>query len=479
MLSLPNEIWIQIINYLDSQRDINSVCRVDRRFHWLFNRYLYQFNVLYWDGDEATARRFLELGVSVNSTFRRSRLSPTRWVSSSADSESRSKGIIPLHIACFEGHQNLVQLFLDKGANPQTRCHNELSPLWLALTSTNEKVSRTISYHIPDIASHLVYSSKRVSPLHLASYLGLATSVRFFLSKGIDINALDLRENTPLHHALASAAYKLGYNPKCFGPQHKIYPASHDEVLETVVALIEAGANINRKGFASRTPKELAFEHKDERVRKLFELVPKQTVSKWAKPKSVHIGRSWMSNPQFSEEQELRSSDSSRIEYQHQIFKVSGLAKREIIRNWVPGSDSRGGHDNSKAVEATSLDGFPFLGRMCDSTSLMGPDLPESTTWCRSKTDTLIANLVKTESEKSFSVSQHHEQVVSFPQLAHNSPEDPLTLSAKNMRKGFREADIPRASAVESVNAIKTAADLATQKGRKPKGRSRWQPLAL
>ena len=150
-------------------------------------------------------------------------------------------------MASLRGHQSLVQLFLDNGANPEARFRNEWTPLYLALVSNNEKVSRTISWHVPDIATHLIYSSKGLCPPHLASYLGLAPSVRFFLCKGIDINALDLLENTPLHHALASGDSQLGYSPKPYTVSQMQHLASHDEVLETVVALVEEGAGIERE----------------------------------------------------------------------------------------------------------------------------------------------------------------------------------------------------------------------------------------
>ena len=485
MQSLPNEILVQIIKYLDSQHDVSSVCRVDRRFHWLFSRYLYQFNVLFRDGnaiiwaakhgDETTARSFLQLGVPVNKSFRQL-TSPARWVSS----ESHS-GITPLHMASLRGHQSLVQLFLNNGANPQARLRNEWTPLYLALVSNNEKVSRTISWHVPDIATHVIYSSKGLSPLHLASYLGLATSVRFFLSKGIDINGLDLLENTPLHHALASGDSQLGYNPKPYTISQMQHVASHDEVLETVVALMEAGADIDREGFASRTPKKLALNHEDERIRRLFGFVPKQTkqaATRRPKPGPVHIGRSWMLSNQALEEQGLCSSDPFHQGYQLQRVKVPGLAEREeVIRNCVPGNDAPGGQNNSKDTEATALDDFPLLSRMCNSASLTGLDSLKATTWSQSKTNAVIANLIKTESEDPCSVSSahRHEQVESFPQLDYNSLENPLRLSAKNMWKGFREADVPRASPTECVNAV----NMAAQKGRKAKGKSRWQRVVL
>jgi archaellum biogenesis protein FlaJ (TadC family) len=44
-LSLPNENIIQVIEYLSDQRDINSASRVSRRFHNLFDDYLYRYNI--------------------------------------------------------------------------------------------------------------------------------------------------------------------------------------------------------------------------------------------------------------------------------------------------------------------------------------------------------------------------------------------------------------------------------------------------
>ena len=112
MLGLPNEILGQIVRYLDSQQDIIFLCRINHRFHWLFNRYLYEFNVHFLNGnaiawaakhgDEATARRFLQLGVPVNSTFLRSASPPAERVSLRAVPEGQ-RGVASLHLASLKG----------------------------------------------------------------------------------------------------------------------------------------------------------------------------------------------------------------------------------------------------------------------------------------------------------------------------------------------------------------------------------------
>ena len=81
--SLPNEIIFEIVEHLDKEQDINCLICVSRRFYYLFNDYLYCYNIkhrrcsaLFWatkHGRESTARNLLHLGADVNATVEKAR----------------------------------------------------------------------------------------------------------------------------------------------------------------------------------------------------------------------------------------------------------------------------------------------------------------------------------------------------------------------------------------------------------------------
>lgn len=277
---LANEILIQIVKNLDKEREINSVCRANRLFYLLFNDYLYRFSIqfsgssaLLWAakrGQNSTARKFLHLGVSVNTFFHKSPSSPARSLTANEDTHH---GTTPLHVAAYKGHRTLVELFLDVGANPEARMPNGWTPLWLALMSGNEKIARTISWHITNLHSHLVDSRNRLSPLHAASRFGCSKSIHFFLDKRADINARDLYQNTPLHHALASSWRQLGYGEETHAMMGGAWVPSPDQIFQTVTELLDSGADTCLEGFVTMTASEHGAKHKDERARKLFGVI--------------------------------------------------------------------------------------------------------------------------------------------------------------------------------------------------------------
>ena len=78
LLDLANELLYCIAENLESERDVNAFAQAKRRLYRLLNSYLYRYNIqrsgssaLLWaaqHGQEATARRLLEEGASVQVT---------------------------------------------------------------------------------------------------------------------------------------------------------------------------------------------------------------------------------------------------------------------------------------------------------------------------------------------------------------------------------------------------------------------------
>ena len=201
-LSLPNEIIIEVIELLDKQRDIHSVILVNKRLYDLFKDYLYRYNIKYrrsfallWaamHGRESTARKLLHLGANPSTKTRLRGIIGARPIPK----------LTPLHCAAGKGQLAIVKLLLEVGAKADLNAPQELSPLFFALIGRHEKVARTLSRHIEDPQSCLVDSTRKLTPLHISSHLGLPGSTQFFLDTGAVVDALDDNGLTPLHHAL-------------------------------------------------------------------------------------------------------------------------------------------------------------------------------------------------------------------------------------------------------------------------------------
>ncbi len=102
----------------------------------------------------------------------------------------------------------MVKLLLEVGADPETRVDERLTPLYSALVIRHEEVARTISRYIR-IIQNFVMNSARMTPLHVSRSLGLYSYAQYFLKKGADVDAKDVKAMTPLHHALGILGIKL------------------------------------------------------------------------------------------------------------------------------------------------------------------------------------------------------------------------------------------------------------------------------
>jgi ankyrin repeat protein len=107
LLDLPNELLRNISENLESERDINAIAQANCRLYHLLDSYLYRYNVqqsgssaLLWaarHGQDATAQKFLRARANIQAT--------------NNDDQA------PLLLAVEKGHEQVVKMLLDEGAD--------------------------------------------------------------------------------------------------------------------------------------------------------------------------------------------------------------------------------------------------------------------------------------------------------------------------------------------------------------------------
>ncbi|HUW31747.1 MAG TPA: ankyrin repeat domain-containing protein [Planctomycetota bacterium] len=144
-----------------------------------------------------------------------------------------SSGAMPLHLAARCGHKDVVRLLLDNNAAIDARRrYTEYTPLAEALNGDRAELRADVAELLVERGADVNavgYNSYR--PLHYAVMSGLWSVVELLLAKGADPNA---------------AAF-YGYRP--------LHAAKSRDVIK---ALVKAGADIDAKDDAGRTPLTMA-----------------------------------------------------------------------------------------------------------------------------------------------------------------------------------------------------------------------------
>lgn len=154
LLDLPNELLLHLAESLELERDISALARTNGRLHHLLTGYLYENNVkhhgssaLIWaayHGRIGTAQRLLDKGADVNVQVCPAIGYTTYSDLSYESSQTTYEGRTPLLWAAEKGHEALVKLLLQNGADVNMMDQNGQTTLQLAVDAQHREVARML-----------------------------------------------------------------------------------------------------------------------------------------------------------------------------------------------------------------------------------------------------------------------------------------------------------------------------------------------
>jgi len=154
-----------------------------------------------------------------------------------------------------------LRVALENGAKANNKNSSDgQTPLCRAAKVGDVEVIQTLIQHGADVNKA---ATSGTTPLLLAAHEGNAPAVELLISQGANVNAKTREGWTALH----SAAYSCGAEKFSMG---SCYKCGH---LETVKALIRAGADVNAKSTgkrAGRTPLHQAYMYNSKDIIKLL-----------------------------------------------------------------------------------------------------------------------------------------------------------------------------------------------------------------
>ena len=170
------------------------------------------------NGDIEAVKQYLAAGADVN-----------------AKNENR---LTPLHLAGFKGHKEIAELLIAKGADVNAKDEGGYTPLDRAGLSKQTEITDLLHKHSG--------ISGAADSVQVATSVGNIKAVKQHLTDGVDINARDSNQMTPLFHAVGN------------------------EKMAVTEFLIKEGAEINTYDNQWKTPLDYARELKHAELTNLL-----------------------------------------------------------------------------------------------------------------------------------------------------------------------------------------------------------------
>jgi ankyrin repeat protein len=284
--TIPNEILVEVVQWLGSQRDRSRLARSCRKFYPIITDYIFRHNVRHNRSSllnfaaernlKVMTRRILRVGGDLETRL----LFP--WTAG-------DKRLTPLTTAALHGHLELVRILLEAGASHFI--DGSRIPLIVAILSKHEPVALLLSQQL-----HASVAPLRKSPdtvLQMASEAKLPRLVKHYLN---DKGSQSPRQLDNKHvHNLSNALVRILLVD--FSYEDLLKRKIDNNAYRIVLTLLQQGASpdirIQIESSPVVTARVIASGHPDPRIRNLLSVNMSATTSVNIRPL---VGRLWMSS---------------------------------------------------------------------------------------------------------------------------------------------------------------------------------------
>lgn len=184
------------------------------------------------------------------------------------------KGWTGLHVVVHDSKlntvNNLAELLLAKGANPNARNNNGDTPLHLAASANSFTLVKLLVSKGADVNAKGQYGS---TALHSAAFYGNKEMAEFLISKGANVNAKGQSDETPLFEGVEEEQKGMvefliskgaNVNAKDKDKVTPLHQAVFNKGTEIAELLIAKGAEVNARDSDGKTPLYWATPHEED-----------------------------------------------------------------------------------------------------------------------------------------------------------------------------------------------------------------------